>query len=132
MSLAITGFYASLTALLVIIFAYRVIRLRREHKIGVGVEDNTPLLIATRVHGNMLENAPLTLILMMATEINGMSPTLLHCFGSVWIVSRLLHAVGLTLGKGGAHFGRYWGTLLTWLVMLGLVVVNCIQFFDPM
>ena len=64
----------------------------------------------------------------MLAEFNGLSPAILHCFGTIWIVARLLHAIGLTAGKGGIHFGRKWGVLLTWLVVIGLAVVN-IGFF---
>jgi hypothetical protein len=81
-----------------------------------------------RVHGNLLENAPLVLILLGVAEANGMPVYLLHCVGTAWIVARLLHAIGLTQGKGGYHFGRFWGVLITWIVTLGLVMAN-IGFF---
>jgi len=36
MPLIVTGFYASLTGLLIIALAYRVVKLRRSQKIGLG------------------------------------------------------------------------------------------------
>ncbi|GIU49136.1 MULTISPECIES: MAPEG family protein [Shewanella] len=128
MSLMISGFYASLTALLAIGLSIRVIKQRRINKVGIGTGGNSDLALAKRVHENLLENAPMALILFMLAEFNGLSPAILHCFGTIWIVARLLHAIGLTVGKGGIHFGRKWGVLLTWLVVIGLAVVN-IGFF---
>jgi uncharacterized membrane protein YecN with MAPEG domain len=128
MALLVTGLYASLTGLLVIALAYRIVKLRRLHAIGIGDGGNKDLSLAMRVHGNLLENAPLVLILLGVAEANGMPVYLLHCFGTAWIVARLLHAIGLTQGKGGYHFGRFWGVLTTWIVTLGLVIAN-IGFF---
>ncbi|MGS0681770.1 MAPEG family protein [Shewanella sp. 125m-7] len=128
MPLAISGLYISLTALLAIVLTYRVITLRRTHKIGIGSAGNEALTLAQRVHANLLENAPMVLLLLVVAEMNGTSALLLHLFGAVWIVARLLHAIGLTQGQGGYHFGRFWGMLLTWVVMLALVVVNLLAF----
>ncbi|WP_153915537.1 MAPEG family protein [Shewanella sp. TC10] len=128
MSLMISGFYASLTALLAIGLSIRVIKQRRINKVGIGTGGNSDLALAKRVHENLLENAPMALILFMLAEFNGLSPAILHCFGTIWIVARLLHAIGLTAGKGGVHTGRVWGVLLTWVVTVGLAIVN-IGFF---
>ncbi|WP_299809137.1 MAPEG family protein [uncultured Shewanella sp.] len=128
MPLAVSGLYVSLTALLVIVLTYRVIKLRRAHKIGIGSAGNEALTLAQRVHANLLENAPIVLLLLVVAEMNGTSALLLHLFGTVWIIARLLHAIGLTQGQGGYHLGRFWGMLLTWAVMIALVVVNLLAF----
>lgn len=128
MSLMITGLYASLTGLLIVVLAYRVVKLRRSQKIGLGDGGNRALVIAGRVHANLVENAPIVLILMMLVETGGLATFYLHCLGSVWIVGRLLHAIGLTQGKGGYHFGRFWGVLLTWGVIVVLALVNLVHF----
>ncbi|PKG55902.1 glutathione S-transferase [Shewanella sp. Choline-02u-19] len=128
MPLAISGLYISLTALLVIALAYRVIKIRKTHKIGIGTAGNEPLSLACRVHENLLENAPIAMLLFVVAESNGTSAAVLHIFGTLWIVSRLMHAIGLTQGKGGYHFGRFWGVLMTWAVLVGLVVVNLVAF----
>lgn len=109
MPLIVTGFYASLTGLLIIALAYRVVKLRRSQKIGLGDGGNNALALANRVHANLIENAPIVLILMLVAEAGGLAHFYLHCFGTVWIVARLLHAIGLTQGKGGYHLGRFWG-----------------------
>lgn len=120
----ISGLYVSLTAILAIVFAYRVVRLRRLNKVGIGTGKNPELSIATRVHANLIENAPFAMVLLLISEANALSAIFLHLFGTVWLLARVLHAIGLTQGKGGYHFGRFWGVILTWLVLLGLAIVN--------
>ena len=124
MLLAISGLYISLTALLTVLLTYRVIKLRRTHKIGIGTAGNESLTLSQRVHGNLLENAPIALLLLVVAELNGSSSLMLHVFGCVWIIARVLHAIGLTQGKGGYHIGRFWGMILTWSVIVGLALVN--------
>ncbi|MCH1931419.1 MAPEG family protein [Shewanella sp. A25] len=124
MSLMVTGFYASLTALLMVVLAYRVVKIRRLEKIGIGDGGNKALALAGRVHANLIENAPIVLILLALAEANGLAPLYLHCLGTLWIVARLLHAIGLTKGRGGYHFGRFFGVLFTWLVSLILALIN--------
>ncbi|MCE9686020.1 MAPEG family protein [Shewanella sp. AS16] len=126
MSLMVSGLYAGLTGLLFLVLAYRVVRLRRKLKIGLGSADNAALELAIRVHANLLENAPMALLLLMLAEANGLSQHYLHTLGSLWLVARLLHVIGLNLGRGGYHFGRFWGVLLTWTVILTLVVINLV------
>lgn len=128
MSLVISGLYISICALLAMALTFRVIKLRRKHKIGVGTGENRELLLANRVHGNYLENAPIVLLLLAVAEVNGLSGIYLHCFGALFVVARLLHAIGLTQGNGGYHLGRFWGTLMTWAVLVGLAGVNVINF----
>ncbi|MCB2384301.1 MAPEG family protein [Shewanella sp. SR1] len=128
MSLMVTGLYASLTGLLIVALAYRVVKVRKSHKIGLGDGGNNALALANRVHVNLIENAPIVLILMLVAEAGGLPVFYLHCFGTVWIVARLLHAIGLTQGQGGYHFGRFWGVLLTWIVIISLALVNLLHF----
>ena len=128
MSLMVTGLYASLTGLLIVALAYRVVKVRKSHKIGLGDGGNNALALANRVHVNLIENAPIVLILMLVAEASGLPVFYLHCFGTVWIVARLLHAIGLTQGQGGYHFGRFWGVLLTWIVIISLALVNLLHF----
>lgn len=128
MSVVISGLYISLTAILMVALAMRVVKLRRKHKIGLGSADNKELQLATRVHANLIENAPIAMALLLVAELNGLSSIYLHLLGMVWIIGRILHAVGLTRGRGGYHLGRFWGGLLTWLVMLILAIANVTQF----
>ena len=55
-----------------------------------------PLLIATRVHANLLENLPLTLLLAAAVELNGGSRRNLSRVLLAFTALRVSHVVGLT------------------------------------
>lgn len=128
MSVIISGLYISLTAILVVVFAMRVVKLRRKHKIGIGDADNKDLQLANRVHANLIENAPIAMALLLVAELNELSAMYLHLLGMTWILGRILHAIGLTSGRGGYHFGRFWGGLLSWLVILTLALFNITHF----
>ncbi len=128
MSVVISGLYISITAILVVALAMRVVKLRRKHKIGIGSADNKELELAARVHANLIENAPIAMMLLVVAELNGLSTIYLHLLGVTWVLGRILHAVGLTNGRGGYHLGRFWGGLLSWLVILSLAVFNIAHF----
>ena len=55
-----------------------------------------PLLIATRVHANLIENLPLTLVLAGLAEINGADRKKLTTLLAAFTVIRIAHIVGLT------------------------------------
>ncbi|MBV7315648.1 MAPEG family protein [Shewanella sp. NIFS-20-20] len=126
--LLITGLFGAFTGLFILILTYRVVRVRRSQKIGIGSGGNAQLALARRVHENLLENAPIFLILLACAEINQGSAAALYVIGLVWMVARLLHALGLTLGQGGYHPGRFYGVLLTWLVITALCLLNLWQY----
>ncbi|QYK01630.1 MAPEG family protein [Shewanella psychrotolerans] len=124
MSVAVSGFYIGLTAIMAVYFSWRVVKLRRGLKIGLGTDGNQALTLASRVHANLIENAPIVMALLLVAEMNGLAEVYIHLIGTVWLVARMLHAIGLTQGLGGYHFGRFWGVLLTWILILTLSVVN--------
>lgn len=124
MSVAVSGFYIGLTAIMAVYFSWRVVKLRRGLKIGLGTDGNQELALASRVHVNLIENAPIAMALLLVAEMNGLAEVYIHLIGTVWLVARMLHAIGLTQGRGGYHFGRFWGVLLTWILILTLSVVN--------
>ncbi|MCK7597048.1 MAPEG family protein [Microbulbifer sp. CAU 1566] len=129
MSVEITALYGSLCALLVIALAFKVVTFRRGKKVGIGTAGDKEGEVAVRAHANAIEYIPLALILLLVAEINGLSHVWLHVLGASLVLGRLLHAVGFTVGKGGYHPGRFVGTLLTWIVILALAVINLLWLF---
>ena len=122
MSGLITGLYAALIALLVVALAARVVRLRIRLRVGIGDGGQPVLARAIRAHGNLIENAPLMLLLLLLAELSqALSATWLHAAGVVIVVGRLLHAAGLTR-SGGTSPGRLIGTVLSWIALLGLAL----------
>ena len=123
MSLTITALYASLAGLLLLFLSFRVVRWRRKLSVGLGDGGQENLLRAQRTQANFIEYVPIALILLAAAESQGLAGWLLQTAGAILMLARLLHAWGLSQSSGRS-FGRYWGTLLTWVVILALSLAN--------
>ncbi|WP_430460541.1 MAPEG family protein [Thalassolituus sp. LLYu03] len=120
--LYISGIYVALTALLLLFLAYLVVRQRVRFKIGLLDGGQKKISVAMRAQANALETAVPVLLLLVVAELNGAYPIFLHVCGIGFLLSRLLHAWGFSVSQGGVHFGRYYGTLITWVVLLALIV----------
>ncbi|HEY0181014.1 MAG TPA: MAPEG family protein [Dokdonella sp.] len=112
----ITGLYAALAALLVLVLAARVTLARRRYRIGIGTGGNELLARRVRAHANALENLPLGLLLLLVLELDQTQPLWLHAFGIALIAGRVAHAIGLSR-SAGASAGRALGVVLTWGVI---------------
>lgn len=126
LTIKVTGLYAGLCALLVLVLALRVVQFRRTNKIGVGFGGNHSGEVLVRAHANAVEYIPLALLLMLIAEINGLSAVWLHCFGGAFLLARIAHAFGLVAGKGGYHAGRFNGTLFSWIIIVILAAINIV------
>ncbi|WP_097459259.1 MAPEG family protein [Mangrovitalea sediminis] len=124
MVIPVTAFFASITALLMLFLAYRVTVFRRRFKVGLGDHGDREFNTAIRAHANLVENAPITLLLLGIAELNGVNAFWIYVLGLVFVASRLLHAWGFIRSQGGAHVGRLLGMVGTWFVLLALVVLN--------
>jgi uncharacterized membrane protein YecN with MAPEG domain len=118
-----TGIYAGLCSLMFLFLAWPITVQRKRKKIGLGDGGDIELQRAIRVHANFVEYVPLALLMLLLIEQQGVSNLVVHGFGLALIFSRLLHASGLSR-SGGYSFGRFYGTLGTWLVMIGLALVS--------
>lgn len=122
--LSVSPIYGSLLVALLIFLAYRVTTFRRGESIALGDEKGSwEMKRAIRAHANAMENIPAALILLVMLEINQLNPIFLHILGAGFLVARVLHAKGISQ-KSGPSFGRFYGTILTWLAMLTMVVLN--------
>lgn len=119
MSMHISSLYAGIAGIILIALTLRVTTLRQRFGVGFGSGDQQELARAIRVHANFTEYTPLALILLVLTEGVGESALLVHICGSVLIVSRLLHAWGLS-HSSGRSLGRFIGTLGSVIVILVL------------
>ncbi len=121
MTAPITSLYAALAALLYLGLAGLVVRARWATRTPLGVGADPRMERAVRVHANFVEYVPLILLLLLLAELNGLPGWALHAAGAVLVASRLLHAWGLSR-HSARSFGRFYGTLGTWLVLLGLAL----------
>ncbi|MDB5394290.1 MAG: hypothetical protein JWM91_1796 [Rhodospirillales bacterium] len=113
----ITPLYAGLLGLLLILLAYNVSRYRVGLKIVFGDGGHPDLQRAIRAHANLIENAPMALILLISVEAQGYSAAVIHVLGILLVAGRALHGFGLTR-SAGTSIGRAGGILLTWLMIL--------------
>ena len=112
----IVGFYIALNMLLAPILMFRVGQVRIGKKINMGDGGDKLMLSRIRAHGNFTENAPLTLLGLVALAFLGAHPIALHIFGAAFFIGRILHAIGMS---GNFVMGRVIGTLTTLLVYFG-------------
>jgi uncharacterized membrane protein YecN with MAPEG domain len=115
----ISGLYAGLCGVLLIVLAGRVIQRRLSAKIGLGSGGDDDLERRIRAHANFIEYTPVTLLLLYLVEQSGAGPAYVHAFGATFVIARVLHAQGLS-GSAGRSPGRFFGTLASLLVILGL------------
>ncbi len=119
--MSITLLYAGMLVLLLLALSWNVVRFRRRLRVGLGDGGHPELQRAIRVHGNLLEYAPLGLIVMGLLEADGLPAVWLHAAGATLVICRLLHALGLSRSDG-TSLGRFIGTLGTWMVLAGLAL----------
>lgn len=115
----LTGLYAALCALLVFALSLRIALLRKRLRIGIGDGGDAALARAIRAQANAIEYVPLALLMLLVAENNGASVAFVHTCGAGLLLARVLHALGLS-GSAGVSFGRFWGILLTWAILLAL------------
>jgi uncharacterized membrane protein YecN with MAPEG domain len=123
-AMVVTPFYAGLLALWLLVLAMRVIHYRSATHIYLGDGGDTRLLRAIRAQANFVEYVPLALLLMLILEVSRFSIYVIHALGIVLLVARLLHGYAFAY-SAEFKFGRFWGAILTFLV-LGVAAVLCL------
>lgn len=126
----VTGIYAALGALLLLVLALRISLIRRSAHVGIGDGGNHELVKRIRAHANATEYLPIALLLLLLLDLGQTPPLWLHVFGVVLIVGRVLHAIGLSR-TSGESLGRMLGIALTWgvmLVMAGLLLWKALMY----
>ena len=124
MNLIVTPLYAGLLALWFILLSVRVIRIRGAEKVFLGDGGNMRVTRIIRAQANFAEYVPLALIMMAMLELTHHSIYLLHFFGIVLLIARLLHGYAFSFSQH-FMFGRVAGASLTFLV-IGIEAVLCI------
>lgn len=119
----VSALYVVFGALLIIKFSLDVVRLRRQYRISIGDGGVSDLQLAIRIHGNAIEYIPLAALLLVVMEMNGADIWLIHLLGLFFFFGRLLHAWGL---RSRTMLWRRNGMILTFLTLLGMIVVNLI------
>src|SRR5690606_32803895 len=117
MMLTVTALYTGLFLLLLLALAANVVKNRLRGQVSLGDGGKPALQQAVRAHGNAAEYIPIVLIGLGILENLGTSPAMLHLYGAVFFIGRLMHAWGLAQ-PNTTNNARKGGIVLSWLVML--------------
>ncbi len=118
---------ASILGLIYLGLCYNVVQHRIKEIKQVDF-DQAVLDRMVRVQCNFIEYVPIVLILLFLLENAGAKYYILLGVSIGLVVGRILHAWGLA-SKAGTSFGRYYGTLLTWLSLLTASVMGFVTIF---
>lgn len=121
--LYITSLSAAVLGVLCVILSLKVVAIRRKEKISVGDGGNESLLRAMRSQANLLEYAPIALILIGCAELNGVPRWLLGLVAIAFVAGRVLHPAGLR-DVDAPFSARVLGMQLTLVSMLVLCALN--------
>jgi hypothetical protein len=124
----ITGIYAGICGLLLVVLYVRISQRRLTTKIGVGSGGDAELEQRVRAHGNLVEAAPFALILLYLIEQTGLGSMYVHALGALFIAARLAHAQGMstTTGRSTGRFYGSLGTVILLVVMSILLIVRTV------
>ncbi len=124
MNFQTTALYASMLAVMIAVTANIVSAKRGKAGISILHGDNPDIALWMRRHGNMVENVPLALILMLLCEARGLGTVWLHAIGVTLVVARFLHLVGLDAQnvKSPLRIAGGVGTQLSMLAAVGYLL----------
>lgn len=115
--MTITPIYAGLLAFVYFLLSWRIISMRGPGGPSFGDGGDPVLLRRIRAHGNFAEYVPFLLVMIALLELGHQPAWLLHSLGATLVLARLLHGYALSF-TAGFKFGRFWGTALTFLLLL--------------
>ena len=121
----ITTTYLAVLGLLYAGLSVRVIRLRRDNRVGFGDGENSSLRAAIRAHAHFAEYVPIIGLMVSALEMLGTPAFALHSLLGTLVIARLLHPFGLNAAPGTARFllGRVLGMTLTLFVLVAAALM---------
>ena len=116
-----TGLFAALLMIMQMVLMGLVIKQRGTNDVLIGDGGVDAMQQAIRVHGNFVENAPIFLIGLALIELMVGANTWVLVMGAVFVLGRLLHAIGISMTTG-LSMPRFIGTVASILVT---VVAAC-------
>ena len=115
--MVVTPLYTALLALWFLVLTVRVLQYRRSTRVSLGDGGNPLMQRAIRAHANFAEYVPFALLLLLILELSRFSLYVVHALGITLVIARLLHGYALAF-TAEFRFGRVWGALLTFGVLL--------------
>ena len=126
----ITSLYASLIALILIILSMRVIAVRGNPLFkffAFKSDDEFTLERVIRGHSNLIEYAPIFLILLYFFEISDFNLFYTHALGLIFLIGRLMHGYCFAFCKKNM-FLRVGGTALTLGCLFSIAISLLVNF----
>jgi uncharacterized membrane protein YecN with MAPEG domain len=111
----ITTIYVAVSALVLVVISWQVIRRRRELGVAVGDAGDALLTRRIRAHANFVEYVPLALLLILSLELAQVAAAVLHTLGCLLVAGRLIHAWAIVADSVP---GRVIGMGSTFLVLI--------------
>ena len=109
--------YAALFALIFVLLAINVMRLRQKYRVSLGAGGHRDLERAQRVHANFAEYVPFAILLLAFMEMQRQSIFVIHVLAIILLVGRLIHVYGI--GRDPENMTcRGLGILSTLIVLL--------------
>lgn len=115
--MVVTPLYAALLTLWFLLLSLQVIQCRRAARVSLGDGGDAILQRAIRSQANFAEYVPLALLLLAILELSRFSIYALHAIGATLLIARLLHGWAFSFAAE-SRFGRYWGAVLTFVVLI--------------
>lgn len=127
-----TPLYTALLTSLAMVLAVRVIQQRRIASVSLGTRGDERLERAVRAHGNLIEYAPLALLMLAFLELNGASPWLVHASGILLMLGRSIHAWSIPNASSTGRVAGMATTFTSWgVLILANVVVSTASAVSP-
>lgn len=130
----ITSIYAAILGLILAGLSINVVKARRRFGAGIGDADKIEMKRCIRAQANLVEYAPMFLILLACAEYNQLSKWILHIFGIVFLVGRVMHAYSLLKAEEYSNYKlvnnpiwRISGMICTFSAIALLSVIILIQ-----
>jgi uncharacterized protein len=121
-----TLLFAGLCALLQCLLTALVIARRLQARVSLLDGGDKPLIKRIRAHGNFIETAPMALLLLALLEFNSLATWAVIGFGSLLVIGRVLHAMGLINNR--MRWARMAGMLMT-IFVISIQAVCCLWLF---
>jgi uncharacterized membrane protein YecN with MAPEG domain len=118
---SITAGYLAVLALVYVVLAVQVIRLRQKNRAAFSDGGSIELRSAIRAHAHFAEYVPITALMVAMLEMSGVSGLRIHLLMGALLVARLLHPLGMYAKPSTLQFrvGRVGGMTIT----TGLLIV---------
>ena len=122
--MVVTPLYAALLALWFLLLTLRVVQERGRSKVALGDGGDPKLQRRIRGHANFAEYVPVALLLLAILELSRFSIYVIHALGFALLLGRVLHGYAFAF-RAEFRFGRFWGVLLT-VVVLTVEALLCL------